>query len=74
MSSRLRLNLRSYALAVRHPDPDFPTNKFRMGRDPVAKHDCTSTASAGGKADRRYRTTSCSVPRGCELEEDRANA
>ena len=27
-----------YALAVGYPDPDFPTNKLRIGRDPVAKH------------------------------------
>jgi nitroreductase len=26
------------ALAVGYPDPDFPTNKLRIGRDPVAKH------------------------------------
>jgi hypothetical protein len=25
-------------LAVGYPDPDFPTNKLRIGRDPVAKH------------------------------------
>jgi nitroreductase len=26
------------ALAVGYPDPDFPANKLRIGRDPVAKH------------------------------------
>ncbi len=26
------------ALAVGYSDPDFPTNKLRIGRDPVAKH------------------------------------
>jgi hypothetical protein len=26
------------ALAVGYPDHDFPTNKLRIGRDPVAKH------------------------------------
>ena len=26
------------ALDVGYPDPDFPTNKLRIGRDPVAKH------------------------------------
>ena len=25
-------------LAVGYPDPDFPTNKLHIGRDPVAKH------------------------------------
>jgi hypothetical protein len=25
-------------LAVGYTDPDFPTNKLRIGRDPVAKH------------------------------------
>jgi len=27
-----------FALAVGYPDPDFPSNKLRIGRDPVAKH------------------------------------
>ena len=26
------------ALAAGHPDPDFPTDKLRIGSDPVAKH------------------------------------
>jgi nitroreductase len=26
------------ALAVGYPDSDFPTNKLRIGRDPVGKH------------------------------------
>ncbi len=26
------------ALAVGYTDPDFPTNKLRIGRDPVAKN------------------------------------
>jgi len=26
------------ALALGYPDPNFPTNKLRIGRDPVAKH------------------------------------
>jgi hypothetical protein len=25
-------------LAVGYPDPDFPANKLRIGRDPVARH------------------------------------
>jgi hypothetical protein len=25
-------------LAIGYADPDFPTNKLRIGRDPVAKH------------------------------------
>jgi hypothetical protein len=25
-------------LAVGYPDPDFPANELRIGRDPVAKH------------------------------------
>jgi hypothetical protein len=25
-------------LAVGYPDPDLPTDKLRIGRDPVAKH------------------------------------
>jgi hypothetical protein len=25
-------------LAVAYPDPDFPANKLRIERDPVAKH------------------------------------
>jgi hypothetical protein len=28
----------SRGLAVGYPDPDFPANKLRIGRDPVMKH------------------------------------
>ena len=37
------------ALAVGYPDPDSPTNKLRIGRDPVAKHVVFSTAGSEGK-------------------------
>ena len=48
------------ALAVGYPDPDFPTNKLRIGRDPAAKHVVFLDGECRGEAgEREYWTTSC---------------
>jgi hypothetical protein len=69
-------NLRSYPpwpSAI--PNPTSRPTNCASGATRSRSTSCTSTARAGEQGGQRgYRTTSCSVPRGCELMEDRANA
>ena len=62
-------------LAVGYLDPDFPANKLRIGRDPVAKHVVFLDAWCRGQR-RTERVPHNIVQSACgwELEEDRANA